>query len=163
MFEHEITKYYDEIFQFCYHHVRSRQIAEDLCHDTFIRFMEKNSSHMFIRNKRSYLYTIAKNICIDYHRKMKPEYIATIHEELDERSESEYRVIEMQEMISHLDEELREIIILRYFQDLKFKEIAEIMGITVSKAKYLVGKAIGELQKEEPALESKRRGGKLNE
>lgn len=148
VFENEIVKYYDEIYRFCYHHVGSRQIAEDLCQDTFISFIENTSSRGFLQNTKSYLYTIAKNKCIDFYRKKKPVYMEELEEKLDEQSDADFTQIEVHELLSHLDEELREVLILRFFQDLKFREIADVMDISVSKAKFLVGKALDTLQKE---------------
>lgn len=148
MFENEISKYYDEIYRFCYYNIGSRQIAEDLCQDTFISYIESTKSRGFLQNTKSYLYTIAKNKCIDYYRKKKPVYMDEIEEKVDEQSEADFHAIEMHELLSHLDEELREVLILRYFQDLKFREIAVVMNISVSKAKFLVGKALETLQRE---------------
>ena len=87
MFDREIMQYYDEIYRFCYHHVGSRQTAEDLCQDTFIRFLESASSPTFRFRAKSYLYTIARNLCIDYYRKAKPVYTDELPEETDRGSD----------------------------------------------------------------------------
>lgn len=144
----EIEKYYDEIFRFCYHRVGSRETAEDLCQETFMSYIEGPGPRRILKNSRSYLYTIARNKCIDYYRKKKPEVLDPEAEEADSRSEEKLRSIEIRELVSCLEEELKDAIILRYFQDLKYREIAEIMGISLSKAKFLVAKALEVLQKE---------------
>lgn len=111
MFDREIMQYYDEIYRFCYHHVGSRQTAEDLCQDTFIRFLESASSPTFRFQAKSYLYTIARNLCIDYYRKAKLVYTNELPEATDRESDEELATVETLEMLSHLEEELREVII----------------------------------------------------
>lgn len=69
MYERMLTAYYDEIFRYCYHHVGSRETAEDLCQDTFVSFLEHKSDYHSRGKLKNYLYTIARNKCIDYHRK----------------------------------------------------------------------------------------------
>lgn len=148
MFDQEITKYYDEIYRFCYHHIGSRQAAEDLCQDTFVSFLESADSHSLIMKTKSYLYTIARNKCIDYVRKKKPVYMDELPEETKGKNDAAFGEIEMRELLSHLEEEQREVIILRYFQNLKYREIAQVLQISVSKAKFLSARAIERLQRE---------------
>ncbi|MGN0426029.1 MAG: RNA polymerase sigma factor [Acetatifactor sp.] len=148
MLSQDITKYYDEIYRFCYHHIGSRQAAEDLCQDTFVSFLENAGSHGLITKTKSYLYTIARNKCIDYVRKKKPVYMDELPEQTDGERDASFGEVEMRELLSHLEEDQREVIILRYFQNLKYREIAEVLQISVSKAKFLTARAIERLQKE---------------
>ena len=68
---------YDKIFRFCYWKVRSKEIAEDLTQETFLRFLDSQYTEQGKRIR--YLYTIARNLCIDESRKHKP---AEIHDEV---------------------------------------------------------------------------------
>ena len=64
---------YDKIFRFCYWKVRSKEIAEDLTQETFLRFLDSQYAEQGKRIR--YLYTIARNLCIDESRKHKPAEI----------------------------------------------------------------------------------------
>ena len=61
MYERMLTKYYDEIFRYCYHHVGSREMAEDLCQDTFLCFLE----HRFDYQSRGKLKSIENQPSIE--------------------------------------------------------------------------------------------------
>ncbi|MGN0160616.1 MAG: RNA polymerase sigma factor [Lachnospiraceae bacterium] len=146
MFERMLTVYYDEIFRYCYHHVGSRETAEDLCQDTFVSFLENKSDYQSRGKLKNYLYTIARNKCIDYFRKAEPVCMDTLPEiTKDERFEE---MVAIKDLVEKLPDELREVIILRFFQELKYREIADILGIGVPKSKYLVAKALEVLEKE---------------
>lgn len=152
MYERMLTKYYDEIFRYCYHHVGSREIAEDLCQDTFLCFLEHRSDYQSRGKLKNYLYTIARNKCIDHYKKAVPIYMDELPEQIEEnRFESS---AEIADLVGKLPEDLKEVIILRFFQELKYREIANIMGIGVSKTKYLVAKALELLEKEVNADEA---------
>lgn len=141
--EKMIRKYYDEIFLYCFHRVGNRAAAEDLCQDTFVSFIEHYAEYRHIGRTKNYLYTIAGNKCKDYYRKNKPIPV----EEFPEQGTGECleELVVMRQMVSGLPDELREAVILRYFQNLKYQDIAMILGISSSVAKYRVKKAVERL------------------
>lgn len=140
MLEKIIRKYYDEIFLYCCHHTGSRTAGEDLCQDTFVSFIEHYKDYHHMGKTKNYLYTIAGNKCRDYRKK----HIPVLMEELPEQKaegDLEDSVI-LRQLLSSLPEELREILILRYFQDLRYTDIAFILKISPSLAKYRVKKGL---------------------
>lgn len=143
MLEKIIERYYDEIFRYCWHHVDNKETAEDLCQDTFIRFIEHYENFRHIGKTKNYLYTIARNKCKDYYKKQVPSLLETIPEQADERNLEENVI--MRQMIMGLSEELKEVITLRYLQNLKYADIAVILRISQSLAKYRVKKALEQL------------------
>lgn len=146
MYEKLIVEHYDEIFRYCCQHVESRQTAEDLCQDTFLSFLEHQDGYLHFGKAKNYLYTIAHNKCLDYYKKCKPVLMENLPESPQENNFEED--VEVRELLKQLPEQMREALILRYFQNLKFREIADIMEIGVSKAKYLVSEAFKILEKE---------------
>jgi len=60
---------YDKIYKYCYFKVKDKQTAEDLTQETFLRYFSQKS---YINKGKplAYLYTIAKNLCIDFYRKI---------------------------------------------------------------------------------------------
>jgi len=146
VFDYTVTTYYDEIFRYCYHNVGNKEIAEDICQDTFVSYIEHQSDYQSRGKLKNYLYTIARNKCIDYFKKSTPIYMGEVPgESYDNTFEVE---IEVKQMLQTLPEELRQVIILRFFQNLKFKDIASIMGTNTSNVKYKVKKALELLQSE---------------
>ena len=140
MLEKIIRKYYDEIFRYCYHHVASRAMAEDLCQDTFVSFIEHYEEYRDIGKIRNYLYTIAKNKCRDYYKKKTPLYMEELPE--SEAAERIEETVVIRQMVMSLPEEFREAVMLRYFQNLRYKDIAVILKISPSLAKYRVKKGL---------------------
>ena len=147
MLERMIRKYYDEIFLYCYHHVGSRTVAEDLCQDTFVSFIEHYEEYRHIGKAKNYLYTIAGNKCKDFYRKKVPVPM----DELPEQGTGECleELVVIRQMVSALPEELREAVMLRYFQNLKYVDIASILKISLSMAKYRVKKGVKQLSEME--------------
>ncbi len=139
MIEKIIRKYYDDILLYCYHHVGSYAAAEDLCQDTFVSFIEHYKKFHHTGKTKNYLYTIAKNKCRDYYKKHAPVYMDELPEQGTDSIEED---AVLKQLVSSLPEELREVIILRYFQDLKYSDIASILKISPSLAKYRVKKGL---------------------
>lgn len=140
MLEKIIRKYYDEIFRYCYHHVASRAVAEDLCQDTFVSFIEHYGEYRHEGKAKNYLYTIAKNKCRDYYKKKMPLYMEEVPEQ--ETVQSVEDTIIIKQMVMNLPEEFREAVVLRYFQNLKYKDIAVILKVSPSLVKYRVKKGL---------------------
>ena len=63
----DIEEQYDKIFHYCYYRIRDKNVAEDITQEVFLRFY--NSNYVEQQKEIRYLYTIARNICIDEYRK----------------------------------------------------------------------------------------------
>lgn len=156
--EKTIRKYYDEIFRYCYHCVGNRAAAEDLCQDTFVSFIEHYEEYRHIGRTKNYLYTIAGNKCKDFFRKKVPVPMEELPEQGTGECLEELAVI--RQMVSNLPEELREAIVLRYFQNLKYADIASILKISPSLAKYRVKRGLEQLSEMEGGTYGSKRKGK---
>lgn len=137
-----VTKYYPAIRNYCRLHTDRDCDAEDITQAAFERFFRSFTSYRHIGKAVNYLYVIARNLCRDSYRKKRD--IAM--EELPDTGENPVAVkenrIDIEEAIRKLPEELREVVILHDFQELKLKEVAEIIGIGIPLVKYRVGKAV---------------------
>lgn len=140
MLEKIIRQYYDAIFRYCYHTIGSRALAEDLCQDTFVSFIGHYAEIRSMNKAKSYLYTIAKNKCRDYYKKKKPIFMEEIPEQ--EGDECMEELVIVRQMVMSLPEAFREAVVLRYFQNLNYPEIAAILEISLSLAKYRVKKGL---------------------
>ena len=68
----DINEQYDKIYRYIYFRLKNQHIAEDLTQETFLRFLE-NDSYREKGRQLAYLYTIARNLCIDEFRKLPME------------------------------------------------------------------------------------------
>lgn len=136
-----IHKYYRDILSYCNYHCVNKEYAEDLTQETFVRFFAKLSDYHHMGKVKNYLYIIARNLCVDYMKKIKE--IPTEHTELVKQLErgtpendTVLNRISLESALKKLPDELREVIVLYYFNELKITEIAKNLGITVSLVKY---------------------------
>lgn len=145
-----VRKYYDEIFRYCTCHCQDTQYGEDLTQEVFIRFFARLSSYEYRGKTKNYLYTIAGNLCRDFYRKRReiPVERQLFEQQKEEGKELEQAAerVDMEHALAQLPEELREVLILYYFQDLKLREIAEVLQIGLPLVKYRIKKAKKELQ-----------------
>ena len=136
-----VRKYYPMILQYCHLHIQGTGYAEDLTQETFARFFRTFDQYQHYGKAANYLYVIAGNLCRDYHKKTDeipmeelPEQPVYPMEALDLR-------LDVHRALDQLPAELREVTILYFFQELKQKEIARILGIGLPLVKYRIRRA----------------------
>lgn len=66
----DLEEQYDKIYRYCYFKVHSRETAEDITQETFLRFFESRN-YEDTGKPLHYLYTVARNLCIDEYRRKK--------------------------------------------------------------------------------------------
>lgn len=133
----EIGEQYDKIYRYCYFKLHKRELAEDITQETFLRFLESRDYHNEGKALR-YLYTIARNLCIDEYRKKKLQGLA---EEFNETKsvgnragynaagDMEEKVITsmtVRAALSDLEEEERELVLLRYVNEVPVSVICNL-------------------------------------
>ena len=141
----ELTKIYDKIYRYCFYKVRNSAVAEDITQETFLKYFAQNPK-IKRGEDMAYLYTIAKNLCIDYFRKRQAEELPEDYpaEEFSETSDTK---IAVRAALEKLDERHREVILLRYLSGLSVNETAETMGISRFAAYRLERTALSEMKK----------------
>lgn len=164
-FDSFVRRYYQEILNYCYYHCFDRAYAEDLTQETFVRFFAKLPDYHYRGKTLNYLYTIAGNLCKDYLKKIKEIPMEEV--ELLRGENGEARQIEdvlnkifMRQKLEQLPNELYDVLILYYFQELKLTEISEVLQIGLSLVKYRLKQArmqLEELLSEEEEHESGRK------
>lgn len=146
-----IRRYYDKIYVYCYHHTGDRMVAEDICQDTFCSMLEYMGDYKHYNKLLNFLYVIAGNKCKDYFKKRKPLYMDEVPENKMQEGYQQSDLAEditIRQMVQKLPNDLREVIILRFYQELKYQDIAKILQISNSLVKYRVKKALSYLQTE---------------
>ncbi len=149
--EELIKRYYTSILRYCKRQCFSLEKAEDLTQETFLKLFKNLSGYKGKRKFKAYLYTIASHLCIDESRKM--EIYPLEKEEQIEYEGDEMRRVEDQSEINYLlnmlSLEQREAVILRFGEQLEFREIAEVMGCNMRTAQSRVRNALTIMRKEQ--------------
>lgn len=120
---------YDKIYRYCYLKVNNKEIAEDLTQETFLKYFSQ-TSYINRGKPLAYIYTIAKNLCIDFYRKSNKE--ESLNEEVlgnDDVSAFETNFT-IKQAVSTLPIDLQELLLLRFANELGINEIANIMEIS---------------------------------
>lgn len=127
--------------------VKDQDRAEDLMQDTYVKFIEKIDQYQIGKNPYAYLSTIARNIAInDYNREKRlvksDALIESIpYEEIETENE-----VDIEWILSHLDDQEREVVSLHVINDLKFREIANITHKPLGTVLWIYNKAIKKLK-----------------
>ena len=126
----DIEEQYDKIYRYCYFKMYDDQIAQDITQETFLRFC-KQGLNLGSDKELSYLYTIAKNLCIDHFRKRTVESLEEITEEvIDDPTEDLISNLTLRMTISKLPEDEQELIFLRYVNEVSITTICKITGLS---------------------------------
>ncbi len=141
----DLNEQYDKIFRFCYFKVHDRELAEDLTQETFLRFLERPQYHG-INKDMQYLYTIAGNLCVDSFRKKST---AELTDNIPDDSEYEDDIltsVALGNAIRKLSSEDREILMLRYVNEVPVGVICGLFGMSRFAMSRRLKKIIGFLR-----------------
>lgn len=129
--------FYKRIYRYCYFNLSRNEAAQDVCQETFVRAFKALSS--FSQKKggsfQAFLFKIARNLIIDLSRKKKEVSIENYQQQvdpaqdLDEKLQRQENIAEVRNALAKLDEKDRQIVILRYFEEMTTYEAAKIVGI----------------------------------
>lgn len=125
-----IDEQYDKIYRYCFFKVHNRELAEDITQETFLRFF---SRELNLENSKElpYLYSIARNLCIDEYRKIQTESLDIVADiQGYDPSEDWINSIALKSAISTLSKEEQEILLLRYANEVPISTICKVMGIS---------------------------------
>lgn len=148
--EELIKRYYASILRYCKWHCSNLEKAEDLTQETFLKLFKNISEYEGKKKFKAYLYTIANHLCIDESRKVQLyplEDEENIVNECNELLRLEDKA-EINYLLNILSSEQREAIILRFGEQLEFKEIAKVMGCNMRTAQSRVRSALKIMRKE---------------
>ena len=152
-FDELYQAYLDPIFGYLYRRTLHRETAEDLTSTVFLRALEKIRSFDPKRGPlRAWLYGIAKNALTDHLRSTKQtvDIDAILDLASDEDSSKRAKIAvdveRLHSALSALDPIKREIVLLRVWEDLPYREIAAIVGKSEGNCKVLFSRALDALR-----------------
>lgn len=126
----DLKKQYDKIYRYCYFRVRNRETAEDITQETFLRYIENTQYHNKGKDLQ-YLYTIARNLCIDEARKSSAEQLNEENSPVIPLCDDDLLThMTLQNALQELPEEERELILLRYVNEEPVSVISSLYGIS---------------------------------
>ena len=145
-----INRHKSNIYSYIYFIVRDREMAEDIFQETFIKAIVTIKQGRYTENGkfRAWINRIAHNLIIDNYRQERNEQTISNDEcEVDLFNNSKLSdgtiedmiikdqiLADVKKLINYLPDNQKEVLLLRYYQDLSFKEIAEITGVSINTA-----------------------------
>lgn len=152
------NRFGDELRLFCRRMLNDTALAEDVVQEIFLTCCRLTPEQQPTSSLRGWLYQIARRRCIDLHRRRKqPEpgdvrgtrpAQPTFDHAIDPLTTPAGKALKLDraakvlELVHDLDEELKTVVLMRYFQDLPREEIAEAVGLTVAGVKARLNKAM---------------------
>jgi RNA polymerase sigma-70 factor, ECF subfamily len=128
--------------------VKDDEIAADLLQDTYMNFLSKIDQYKPGSNVYAYLSRIGRNLSINYYNKYKKEIHSDNIFETIESSEKVNQEAELDilKILSYLNQEQREVVVLHVINNFKFREIADIMDKPLGTILWIYNKAINILK-----------------
>ncbi len=149
-FEQLIHRHKNKIFAYISLYIRDQALAEDIFQDTILKVIQSVKTGKYSDNGKflSWVMRIAHNLIIDHFRRLKQmNTISNDNYESDLFNSKSFAednieddIIKQQihkdvrNMISSLPDDQREVVILRHYADLSFKEIADVTGVSINTA-----------------------------
>lgn len=150
-FDELLARNQSKLFTYIMFVVRDQDLANDLFQDTFVKVITKLQEGKYTDSgKFSYWVTrIAHNVIMDWYRMQKNEHIVEPTEDNDLSNLNENSVMDgniesdiindqvmqdVKRMMNNLPTAQREVVYMRFYQSLSFKEIAEITGVSINTA-----------------------------
>jgi RNA polymerase sigma factor (sigma-70 family) len=144
-----VNRHKSKIFTSIYILVKDNYLAEDIFQDVFIRIIESLKKGAYVENGKflSWAVRIAHNMCMDHFRKIKRTPTIKTSDDnnifdvyhfseptVDEKMMQVEKYNSVKKVIDKLPQDQRELIILRHFANLSFREIAALSGISINTA-----------------------------
>ncbi len=156
----DFKKIYDEcmqmLFKVSFRVVNDEEAAEDLAHDSLIKANEKNLVFPSINDAKYWLIRVVKNASINYVKRKDRErkaYEKVLYENTRKSDNGEIDYLKQEaaqkakEALKKLPKNLQDVLLLREYADLNYKEIGKVLGITEGNVKVRIFRAREQLVK----------------
>ena len=124
----DFEEQYDKLYRYCYFKLRHGETAEDITQEAFLRYWERY--HPLPANEAmKILYTIARNLCTDEHRR---QAALPLDEQLPAQPQEDTLLcrLSVRKALQALTMEERELLLLRYVNQVPISTIAKLFGIS---------------------------------
>lgn len=151
--------YVDKIYRFIYFKVSTKEEAEDLTSETFLKiwnYVNQKEEEREVINPRALLYKIAHGLIVNFYRSSVRKSTINIDEQIrqlaDERQDLAeeiavgHEVKQIEEALRHLKNDYRDVVMLRYVEEFAINEIAKILNKTPGAVRTLLHRALKALK-----------------
>jgi len=144
-----IERHQSKIYGFIYNKLNDRDAADDIFQDTFIKVIKTLKSNSYNEEGKflPWVMRIAHNLIIDYFRRNKKmpmmretdeysifSYLTDSSQNVEGRIITEQVENDLQKLIEALPDDQKEVLTMRLYRDMSFKEIADITGVSINTA-----------------------------
>jgi len=155
-FEELFHEQFNMLCRFAFGYIHDRDSAQEIVQDVFINLWQKKETITADKSVKSYLYTSVKNRCLNYirdHKKFRSHYLdVELEMEIPVTDVDIFSVSETQDKINtaldKLPEKCRQVFEMSRFEEMKYKEIAEKMDISIKTVEVQMSKALKILREE---------------
>lgn len=151
----------DSVFRYCIFRISDRDVALDITQDAFTKYWDELANGQDVKNDKALIFTITRNLIIDYYRKKKSVSLESLTEtdngeveefvleignkknDIEIETEGRFLINKIQE----LPKSYQQIMYLRYVEGMDPKEIAKILGISVNATSVRIHRGIEDLKK----------------
>jgi RNA polymerase sigma-70 factor (ECF subfamily) len=149
-FDELLNRYQSKLFNYIYFIVRSQEMAEDFFQETFVKAITTIQQGRYTANGKfgAWLTRIAHNLIIDGFRQERNENTVSNDEtevdllndadlcddNIEMQMMNEQTLCDVRRLVDTLPDNQREVVYMRFYQDLSFKEIADITGVSINTA-----------------------------
>ncbi|NBC27689.1 MAG: sigma-70 family RNA polymerase sigma factor [Bacteroidetes bacterium] len=158
-----VERYKDRLHNFLYRYTHDHQDCEDLVQETFLRVYRSRQSYVRIAKLSTWMYTIALNLARTMYKKKQRMTTISMHADpsdpddrefeiedtvvlQDDRLHQKMSVKQLEKALMKLNDDFREVIVLRDIQQLTYEEIAEITDTAMGTVKSRINRARQQLQ-----------------
>ena len=146
--------YYSPLCVFALKYIDSFSLAEDLVQEVFINFWEKKRVEQLQGSIKSYLFKAVKNNALNYIRQNNKYQIEELDDEFDllmeqlpDMEDLEEKKLKLYQEMENLSEQSKKVFEAIIFQNMKYKEIAEELDISLNTVKTHFSRALKQLRK----------------
>jgi len=144
-----ISRHQKKVFSYILMSVKNRELAEDIFQDTFIKVINTLKSDNYKEEGKflQWVMRIANNLKIDYYRKVQRMPVFESNSDfnifdvlngtdpsVEQKIITEQIYSDVKNLVQYLPEEQREVLEMRIYDDVSFKDIAEITGVSINTA-----------------------------
>jgi RNA polymerase sigma-70 factor (ECF subfamily) len=136
-FEEVVKGYSKMVYGICYRLLGSREDAQEAVQEAFLKIYQKQNQFLVEKDLKNWIYTIGLNTARDFYRKNKRRNEWDIENHLEELqvTDATQTKIQVESMVGKLSQELREVVVLHYFEDYGVSEISKMLSIGESLVK----------------------------
>ena len=149
-FDELLERHKDRVYMYIYHAVKNEDLADDIFQDTFVKAITTIKQGRYVDNGHfpAWVTRIAHNLIIDYYRQLRNENLqSTDDADVNILNRKEFSDVTIEDtlitaqihddvrrLIRALPDNQREVLVMRYYRNMSFKEIADTTGVSINTA-----------------------------